>query len=234
MSNNFGKFHNNSLKSNITKLINKNLFTGQFPDCLKKGIVTPIYKDGDKKSKSNYRPITINPIVAKIFEYVLYRRLNEHLDLNKIIHKNQFGFVKNSNTETAAIHVLHDIYRNLDNKKAVSLTCIDLSKAFDCLQIDILINKIKKLDLSSSFFNVIKSYLENRKQAVKISNVLSTFKIVKEGTPQGGILSGEFFDLYINSIFDLNLSGTLILYCDDMSLINSGSNALELKANINS
>jgi hypothetical protein len=234
MSNNFIKFHKNALRSNITSLINKNMFSGQFPDCLKLGIVTPIFKDGDKKNKSNYRPITINPIIAKIFEYVLYRRLNDHLELNNILHTNQFGFVRHSNTETATIHILHDIYRNIDNRMAVSLTCIDLSKAFDCIQIDILINKIKKLQLTKPFLNSIISYLENRKQAVKISNELSSFKTVLGGTPQGGILSGDFFDLYINSIFDLDLSGTLILYCDDISLINTGRNATELKLNIES
>jgi hypothetical protein len=229
MSNNFIKIHMKALLNNITEIINKSLFSGNFPDVLKIGIVTPIFKTGDRKNKNNYRPITVNPILGKIFEYVIQRRFQDHLDLNQIIHSRQFGFVKNANTEIAAIDTLHDVYTNIDNQKAVSLTCIDLSKAFDSINHDILIHKLKQLQLDKFFFNLLVSYLDNRKQAVKICDVISSFKTVKAGTPQGGILSNPFFNLYINDIFNLELEGKLTLYCDDITLVNTANNPTELK-----
>lgn len=232
MSNSFVKFHKNSLLRNLAKLINKYMFQGIFPDVLKLGIVTPIYKNGSKTSCNNYRPITINPILGKIYEYVIYRRFQNHLDDNNVIHKNQFGYVKKSNCEIAAAHISNDIYSLVDERKSVSLTCIDLSKAFDCIQFPILIKKLRKLNLEPFFLNLLISYLNGRKQAVKIDESLSKFLLINVGSPQGGVLSGPFFDLYINSIFNLNLSGNLYLYCDDMSLTNEGNNTNELKINI--
>jgi len=232
MSNNFVKFHKNSLSNNLAKLINKYMFQGIFPDVLKLGIVTPIYKNGNKTSCNNYRPITINPILGKIFEYAIYRRFQNHLDDNNIIHRNQFGYVKHSNCEIAAAHILNDVYKLVDEKKSVSLTCIDLSKAFDCIQFNILILKLRKLGLDSFFLNLLISYLQGRKQAVKIDDSLSKFLLINVGSPQGGVLSGPFFDLYINSIFNLELNGKLTLYCDDMSLVNNGNDTKDLKLSI--
>jgi hypothetical protein len=232
MSNSFIKFHRNSLACNLAKLINDCMYKGIFPDILKLGVVTPVFKTGDKTRCNNYRPITINPILGKIFEYAIYRRLQSHLDNNNIINKNQYGYVKKSNCEIAASHILNDVYELIDERKSVALTCIDLSKAFDCIQFDILISKLKKLGLKSFFLNLLISYLYGRKQAVKIDEFLSIFLLIDTGSPQGGVLSGLFFDLYINSIFDLHLLGKLSLYCDDMSLISSGDETQELKANI--
>ena len=117
----------------------------------------------------------------------------------------------------------------MDDKKSVSLTCIDLSKAFDCIQFNILISKLQKLNLDSFFLNLLISYIHGRKQAVSIEGFLSEFLLINVGSPQGGVLSGPFFDLYINDIFSLNLNGKLILYCDDMSLVNYGNDSKELK-----
>jgi hypothetical protein len=232
LSNNFVKMHANALIPNLTQLMNNNLFAGCFPDSLKVIIVTPVYKSGDRKDKNNYRPISVSPILGKVYEYAIQRRLQDHLDKNKIINSCQFGFVKNSNTEIAVIHMLHDIYNSIDNKKAVSLTCIDLSKAFDSIRHDILINKLKSLQLDKFFFNILVSYLNDRKQAVKVGDAVSSFKTVKDGTPQGGILSNPFFNLFINDIFDLPLYGKMSLYADDMSLVNEGDDPVDLKMKI--
>ena len=229
MSNNFVKFHQKSLLSNLTTLINKHMFLGTFPDCLKIGIVTPIHKGGDKTSTNNFRPITINPVVGKIFEYVILRRLEDHVFTNNIINSNQFGYVKRSNTEVAISHILDPIYTHLDTRDAVSLTCIDLSKAYDCINHEILIMKFRKLKLSKFFLNLLISYLNNRKQATKVGDKLSIFMTIIFGTPQGGVLSGLFFNIYVNSIFYIPLSGKILLYCDDMSIVNFASNSQILK-----
>lgn len=230
ISNNFVKLHKSALVSNLTQLVNKYMFEGDFPDSLKLGIVTPIFKTGDRTDRNNYRPITVNPIFSKIFEYCILRRFNDHLNNNHIIHPNQFGCVEKSNTEISAAHVLHEIYNGIEERKATALTCIDLTKAYDSIQHQVLIMKLRKLNLDPFFLNLLISYLERRKQAVKVGTILSPFLPVTSGTPQGGVLSGAFFNLYINSIFKLQLNSQLMLYCDDASLISKAPDHLSLKS----
>ena len=86
------------------------------------------------------------------------------------------------------------------------------------------------MNFDQFFLKLLISYLENRKQAVKIGDILSDFKEIKSGTPQGGVLSSTFFNIYINSLFMLNLSGKLTLYCDDISLVNTAQQHPDLKA----
>jgi hypothetical protein len=229
ISNHFVKLHNKSLIPILTKLINIYMFQGIFPQVLKIGVVTPIFKEGSKDDACNYRPITVLPIFSKIFEYAIYRRLSDHMKINNIIDNFQFGYTAKSNTETAALHILDKIYRSLDNRCATSLTCIDLSKAFDCIQHSILFRKLNKLHFSQFFKNLLVSFYTDRQQVVKIADAISDFDNITTGTAQGGVLSGILFNLYVNSIFRLQLYGSLILYCDDMSLIHSTPNPNLLK-----
>lgn len=226
------KLHKKALVKNLTILMNKQLFKGEYPKCLKIGVVSPIYKSSSKSNVLNYRPITVSPIFSKIFENVMLRRMENHLCNNKILHCNQFGFRYKSNTEIAIAHILNDVYSNLDKGKATSLVCIDLSKAFDCLNHDILIDKLSKLDFGKTFFNLLKSYLTDRLQAVKVNDTLSSFKLVSCGAPQGGVISGFLFNIYVNSIFNLDLYGNLYLYCDDCSLVSNECNTDLLKFSI--
>ena len=230
ISNVFVKIHKEALSPILTNLINDSMFSGTFPESLKLGVVTPIFKKGDRTNKSNYRPITILPIFAKIFEYIILRRLEDHFYNNKIIHKNQFGYVKGSNTELAVIHILDKVYKSIDARKLTALTCLDLSKAFDCVQHDIILNKLRKTQLSPFFMDLLISYFNERKQAVRINDVLSQILDVNNGTAQGGVLSGPLFDLYVNSINFLNLHSSINLYCDDISLVSSADNPNSLKA----
>jgi hypothetical protein len=232
ISNNFVKKHKHALVTNLTSLIDNYLFQGIFPEALKLSLVSALHKGGDKTNPSNYRPISITPIFGKIFEYILLRRLDDHLTANKIIHLNQFGSVKNSSTEITAAHILHDVYRSIDIRHEVALTCIDIQKAFDSVKHSVLISKLKKLSLPRFFLNVLISYLTDRMQAFKIGDKVSSLQHVTTGVPQGGVLSGMLFNIYINSLFNLPLRGSLYLYCDDMSLVNHEQSIIDLKLSI--
>ena len=128
--------------------------------------------------------------------------------------------------------MLNDVYKSVDNRQSTALTCLDLSKAFDCLQHNILLNKLRKLQLSPSFLNILTSYFVNRKQTVLLNDTHSTFENVQLGTAQGGVLSGMFFNIYINSICSLSLHSSIYLYCDDISLVTAAISPAILKEHI--
>ena len=184
ISNNFLKMHKSSLVPNLTFLISNSLNSGVFPDCLKIGLVNPIHKKGSKTDMDNYRPITILPIFAKVYEYVVKRRLEDHFQANNIMSKNQFGYTKSSNTEIAVAHILNDIYQSVDVRNATSLTCLDLSAAFDCVIHSLLLKKLNKLKLSPNFMAMLASYFHNRVQFVKIDEIVSGFNNVLYGVSQ--------------------------------------------------
>lgn len=219
VSNNLVKIHKNGLLTNLTSLINKTLQEGKFPDSLKMGVVNPVHKSGSKTNIANYRPITVLPIISKILEYVILRRLDDHLLNNQIISNTQFGYTKNSNTEIAVLHILNDVYKGVDNKQATALTCLDLSRAFDCVIHSILLNKLRKLKLPTMFHKLFVSYLENRQQVVKLDNIFSSIRKITYGLAQGGVLSGTLFNLYTNSINLCQLQSSITMYCDDISLV---------------
>jgi hypothetical protein len=209
------------------------MFEGTFPEALKFSTILPLYKGkGSKTDKKSYRPVSLICILSKIFEKAIYRRLIEHCELNDVINQNQFGYREKSNTEAAMLHTMHDIYMPLNKKLLTALLTIDLSSAFDCIDHEILLIKLSKLKLPPFFMILLKSFLTNRSQSVNIDGILSDKLLVFCGSPQGGVLSGLLFNLYINSIFQLALTGKLRLYCDDMSLICSGLTHDDLKRSL--
>ncbi|KAG5674219.1 hypothetical protein PVAND_004199 [Polypedilum vanderplanki] len=210
ISNNFVKIHKKSLTPILTKLINRLLFAGIFPTVLKVGVVTPVHKGGSKKDPNNFRPISSLPIFAKIFEHVVYRRLLDHLTLNDIVDCHQYGYMPKTNTEVAIVHILNDVYSAIDKKNSTSMTCIDCSKAFDTVQHSLLTKKFSYLGLDPFFTNLLKSFLKDRQQFVKLDNTWSNPLDLTIGTPQ-------------------DLKGSLHLYCDDITLINSADTPSNLK-----
>ena len=234
ISNSFVKLHKAHLIGNLTRLINNVISKGTFPDSLKIGIISPIHKKGSKTNTSNYRPISVLPIFSKIIEYVILRRLQEHFNKNKVLSPNQFGYTEFSNTELAALNVLNKVYKSIDINHPTSLTCLDLSKAFDCVQHSLLINKLRKTRLSPTFLNLMHSYFQNRLQVTKIDNVISSPLSVKNGVAQGGILSGLLFNFYINSLNMNTFYSSITVYCDDISLVTTADNTTLLKQKLES
>jgi hypothetical protein len=233
LSNNFVKIHSKSLTPILTTIINKHMFEGEFPEALKFSLVKPLYKKkGSKKDKSSYRPVSLVCILSKIFEGVIFRRITEHLKLNEFFHPDQFGYQSKSSTEGCMLHTLNDIYCSIDERLLTALLTIDLSSAFDCINHEVLLIKLSKLHFPNFFFRLLESFLADRSQSVAIGGIISERLAVFCGSPQGGVLSGLFFNIYVNPIFALPLASKLRLFCDDMSLIASGYDHTELKANL--
>ena len=133
------KLISNEISSSITLIINQTLTTGIFPDKLKIAKVVPIFKKDSKKEFQNYRPISVLPVISKIFESVIHDQLNEYFINNKLFCAQQFGFMKNASTELASLELIDRLLNQLNDHKIPINLHLDLSKAFDKISHDILI-----------------------------------------------------------------------------------------------
>ena len=204
----------------FTIIINTSIVTGVYPSLWKLALVIPFYKSGDSNEAANYRPISILPILSKLLEKIIANQLMEFLENNKLLSNTQHGFRKNLSTETALIKVSDAIYNNIDNNKITLLILCDLSKAFDSINRNILIEKLGKCKIDEFWF---KNYLSNRSQSVQIGKNVSSKKEVVFGVPQGSILGPLLFTIFVNDMFKVATDCDLVQYADDSQFIFVGS-----------
>ena len=191
----------------LSKIINISFITGVFPQLCKTAKVIPIFKKDDPLNVKNYRPISLLPIFSKIFEKAIYTRMYHYLELNDLIFKRQFGFRANHSTNHALISMTEDIKSHLDSNKFVSGIFIDLEKAFDTVNHEILCNKLSYYGFRGKVNDLIKSFLMNRTQFVSVNGVDSHLLNINCGVPQGSTLGPLLFLLYINDLrFSLTYS----------------------------
>lgn len=216
----------------LTKSINE--WTDQciFPSCLKKSRVVPIFKSGDQRLITNYRPISLLSVFSKIFEMIIHKKLLDHFECNRIISKHQYGFTKNCNTVSATLNLIENIYQSIEEKNFSACLFLDIQKAFDCVNHSILLKKLFCYGITGKALKLIENYLTNREQTVKLNHYESTNLRVRCGVPQGSILGPTLFLAYINDIFELDLKGSLQLFADDAALIYNASSLTELKDNM--
>ena len=202
----------------LTIIINQMFQVGKFPDLLKISKVLPIYKKDDDSLFSNYRPISLLPSVSKIFERATMIQLTEYLEDNKLIHSNQYGFRKFHSTEYAALHLVDYLNYEMDSRRTPVTIHLDLSKAFDCLSHSILLDKLRFYGINDMAYNLMKNYLENRKQFVQFDSCSSKMKSIDKGVPQGSILGPLLFLIYINDVPNSSNILNFLMYADDTTL----------------
>jgi len=218
ISNKIIKYCKNQISKALTIIINQMLHSGVFPSKLKIAKVIPLHKKGDVNLLSNYRPISLLPTLSKIFERIIYNQLYTYFDNNNLLTEHQYGFRSKHSTELAAIKLIDNIKYEIDQKHTPVNIYIDLSKAFDTLNFDILLYKLRYYGVADAAFDLIKSYLTERKQYVNLSNHNSEYLPVKTGVPQGSILSPLLFSIYINDLICISNKFKFLMYADDTTI----------------
>ena len=191
-----------NLVPKLTKFFNEFIEKGVFPKILKIGRVTPIFKKGDAQLFGNYRPVCTLPIFGKIFEKIIFNRLHNFFSSKGIIYDNQFGFRKNHSTSHAINFSINKILEGINRNKHMLGIFIDLSKAFDTINHDKLLEKLSNYGVRGNCLNLLKSYLSDRSQYTNIFNEASELTSVRYGVPQGSVLVPFFFIIYINDILN--------------------------------
>ena len=152
----------------LKHIFNASLQKGIFPDSMKKACVIPLFKSGDAKEFSNYRPVSLLPQFSKILERVFHKRLMYFLDKKQILYKSQYGFRKNMSTSLAILELVEEITNATDDCKSTVGVFIDLKKAFDTVDHNILIKKLEHYGIRGLASKWVCSYLENRSQYVHL------------------------------------------------------------------
>ena len=193
--------------------------TGVFPKSLKLAKVIPIHKAEDKQNVSNYRPISILPLLSKIFEKIVFKQMLNYLDKFSLLSNNQYGFRPLRSTTQAILDNLQYIYSSLDSDHIVLSFFLDFSKAFDCIDHKILLSKLNLYGFRGVTNKWFESYLSDRSQFVCINDVNSEPTDITHGVPQGSILGPILFLLFINDFPDSSDFFKFTLFADDSNLL---------------
>ena len=207
-----------SMAINLSIIFNICLSTGIFPQLLKTAKVIPIYKAESRMLASNYRPISLLPIIGKLFEKLLFTRLTSFIQKYNILYDRQYGFQSAKSTEHAVIDIQERVLNALDKKEWPCCIFLDFAKAFDTVNHSILLQKLNHYGIRGKALELIESYLWGREQCVQVSDTTSDLNLIKHGVPQGSILGPLFFLLYINDIANCSSLLNFYLFADDTTI----------------
>ena len=212
----------------ISAICNHSIIYSVFPTDCQIAKLTPLFKKGSTTFPKNYRPISLLPLISKIFEKVVHDQTQAFLDENKILYKFQSGLRRNFFTNSCS----NKIANGFESGLHTGMILIDLQKAFDTIDHEILINKLELLGFSKNVFVWFKSYLSNRKFKVNLNKTFSEPGKLLCGVPQGSNLGPLLFLLYINDMPQA-VKCEPLLYADDTCLIFQHNDIKEIEIQLN-
>ena len=215
----------------LSALINYILNNGKIPQQWKSGEIIPVYKNDCELRKTNYRPLTILPSLSKVFEKIVQLRMRY---FDKIYHKYVFAYRKHHGCDTAILSLTEKWKKEFDNHKVVGLVTMDLSKTFDTLPHDFIVQKLKKYGADQKTTTLIADYLSNRRQRVKLGNNCSSWENISAGIPQESILGPLLFNVFMNELAYVIKQSKLSGYADDTQISYADKDPAKVEAVINS
>ena len=225
-------FSNLPCLKSLTHMFNKSVKKREFLVLWRAARVIPIFKR-DKSSKENYRPISVLPVVSWLFERLLYNQLYQQLHTNDLLAPSQSGFRTLYSTATALLKCTDDWYSGLDVGEYVGVMFIDLKKAFDTVDHQILIHKLAYYGNRSSELVWFKSCLSSRSQFTRVNGVDSKVQNIGIGVPQGSCLGHLLFLLYINDRPKVINNAKVCMYADGTSLSSQNHSLYQLNRALN-
>ena len=202
----------------ISRLVNNSFKMAAFPKAWKIAEVIPIHKEGNSEEPANNRPISLLPILSKVSERLAHKQFVEFLTMHDKLSSYQSGNRKMHSTETALINVTDNILKAIDEKSTSLLVLLNMSKAFDSLNHNLLLEKLRKLGLKASVTSWFSSYLSSRYQRVRYEDSVSELLPLTNGVPQGSILGPVLFTIYINDLISVITHSQSATYVDDSQL----------------
>ena len=216
----------------ITQICNLSIKLSSFPTRCKIAKLKPIFKKGSKTDPQNYRPISLLPLISKVIEKVIHDQTQSYLSENDILYKYQSGFRSNHSTNSCLVYLTDLISKGFDSGLYTGMILIDLQKAFDTIDHEILLEKMIYLGFSDQTIKWFRCYLSNRTFIVNISDKSSNLGKVSCGVPQGSILGPLLFLMYVNDMPHA-ISSKLLLYADDSCIIFQHKDIKVIEENLN-
>ena len=216
----------------VTQICNLSILTSVFPNKCKQAKLKPLFKKGITTEPKNYRPISLLPLISKIIEKVIHDQTQKYLDEKNILYTYQSGFRPNHSTNSCLSYLTNKVQQGFDRGMLTGMVLIDLQKAFDTIDHQILLKKMKYIGFSTSTIEWFRSYLQNRTFLVHVEDAYSTPGDLACGVPQGSILGPLLFLLYVNDMPQA-VSCDLLLYADDSCLIFEGKDIDQIENQLN-
>ena len=212
----------------IAELFNQSMLQCTYPNLLKVARVSPIYKKDNRKLIENYRPVSVLPVLNKIFEKLVFKRINSFFNDNNLISNSQHGFRQGCSTDTAALDLMRHVIPAFSHKMFSLCVFLDQGKAFDLVEHPILLQKLERYGIRGFCLEYLNSYLNNRKSYVNFNNALSDNYAIETSVPQGSVLGPILFNIYTNDLIYYLKNTGIVAYADDTTLILNGLDLVNL------